>query len=429
MSVHFITGPSNSGKTSLLHGVFGGYKTTGHDVPSILESAEYMDDATEAWIRQHMSGCTNVLCVDEAEINDNTDHSSHVQAIQRMLYTIPMGGTVINRGGQTAEQRMSYKLRMPVLMAAIKMNKDPVFLSRVFVIELVKDIKHRPIDDYIYEYFTPSQIQQLKKDMTVALLPHIMNIMRLRDELHAELLKAPVDAAVTDRFIQSVLTGLTVYKYVDPEGHDAVELFKRMVHESRDRINSIQNVNLTNDILDAVLYTDLNIKTSQTANIANAVISARFLIMGGELSLLHGSGIGIFYDADEAKIIIVWKMVRHTVLLRAAQGLSRKSESELLNDVMDNMYVVHNVTMEYHRKIVKLFKLEELHGPSDYTVLRAEYFLAKEAQEALRERAKRDAETVKSKRIDYVDVCQNPDEPPPYMDSDIPLESDDLVFS
>lgn len=369
VNITFITGDKESGKTSLLNGLLGGMKSK-HEVPSLLEPAIFMSDATAAALYQTMHGSSQLFVLDEAEQSEkhNTSHDDNIKEIVRMLYSVPQGGVSIARGGATKDQRVEYFLRMPVIMAGIYLPTDSTFLSRVVVVYTVKDPGRQNLDDYIYDRFEEQDIEKLRKMITVGLLPKIPEIMSRRSVLRAKLSKLRGSVAnVSNRFLDSILTPLVVYEVA---GGDAEYLYTSILTRYKSRLEAIHEQDNINDIINACLYQPC-IRTSQDE--MSDIVNARSLIMNGEDNLLNAAESGVYYLRAKQWIVIIWRQAKFKSL-RYTSYYSME-ESSLRERCSKNQYVIPEITDEDHAYIQAKLRVQDVKASSGYTVIRADYLL------------------------------------------------------
>lgn len=383
VNVTFITGDSTSGKTSFARGLLGGYKS-GHNVPSILECANCATDASPAAIYQNMDSSSLMLSLDEAESKEDTDHSSRVNEIMTMIYSIPTGGATTERGGITADHRTSYFLRMPVLFAAIGLKTDPVFLTRVMVIYTKKETTRMDVGSFIDNNFDDAFIKKLRHSITTGLLHRIPEIIERKNVLYERLSKTETCIPVTSRFTISVLTVLTIYEML---GGDPIRMYKDIIEKNRGRLEAIHGNTFQSEILNAVLYSP-SIAASVDDGV-NSLVSPRKIILEGNIALLNNSDCGVYYLPDKAWIVIVWRLAKY-IILRSQYAYRKMDEASFVESVSKNAYVIHDISAEDHEYIKSQIGLTDIKNSAGYTVVSSSYLVGREEQEAFKEKAMRE---------------------------------------
>jgi len=369
VNIVYITGESESGKTSLLKGLLGGTRNRGHEVEPLLESAYFDSDTTMAGIYQTLDRSSITMLYDEAEVSDkhNTTHDKRTEEIQRITMALPQGGISITRGGQTASQRSEYFLRMPLIMAGINLPADKVFLSRVLVIYTRKEYGHRSLADYIYEQFSHDDLADLRRDITIALLPHIPYLLRRRKQYKQELTMLSEGRKVSDRFLDNILTSLVVYELVS--GEDGKELFKAIYEKNRDRLESIHGSDDTSAVITSCLYNE-SVKITYEDGL-NDFTSVRTLLQNEQYTQLNQKECGVYYYAPKDWIIIFWRQAKYSVLRYDRYG--RYPEESLKEQVSKTKFVVPEVSQEDHESIKAALGIRELRSPHEYSVIKGDY--------------------------------------------------------
>ena len=347
---------------------------TGHDVPPLLEAARFATDATPAWIYQEMSGDSRLLSLDEAEFGQDTEHARRVLEIQTLLYSIPTGGVTTSRGGATMEQRAQYHLRMPVIMAAINMNVDPDFMTRVMVIRTQRDPTRRNIGDYLADLFSDMHFAEIRRSITSCLLHPIPEICVRKATLSKILSETETGVPVSSRFIVSVLTVLTVYEMC---GGDPVTLYRNLITCNRSRLEALNCTKHESDLLNAVLYTPC---IAAITDDLRDVVSARDLIKTHSVAMLNSSSSGVYYLPDRGWIVLVWRQIRYTVF-RYNPRYKMMDDSALFEAAARNAYTL-NLSPEEHTELRQELDLTDVKHSQGYTVLDSQYLLNADQQQA-----------------------------------------------
>lgn len=371
----FLTGESTSGKSSFVQGLVGGRKNQQSDIPAILESSWSTTDASKASIYQKLGGSSIMLCLDEAESTGMSGHSQNNREIMEMMFGVPTGGSTVTRGSASGTESRNYEMKFPILMAATKLPRDDVFLTRVLVVYTKKDYSHKNVGDFIHENFTEPQVQKLKKSITTAFLADLPEVIERIRTLTAELRKIETNPPVTSRFIESVVAILAVYEMTgtadDP--HDASELYKQIIEANRSRLETLLSASNQSDTITAILYKKA---IAVTADGTRDMRSARDLIMegGDSINILNNSNSGVYYIEDEHLLVFHWNTVRYLILSQIP-SLRFMDVGALRESVAKNKYIMTNVDAKLHKKIVKEFSLKDAKTPAAYSVVDFRYLV------------------------------------------------------
>lgn len=370
VNITYVTGEKESGKTTLVNGLLGGGENNTL-TPTILEAAVTNFDASTAAMYQMMVGSSRLFVLDEAEFskNHNTKHDQQNQEMVRMMYSMPQGGVTIRRGGATKEQSVSYFLRMPILMAGINLPADSTFLSRVFVVYTEKDRARRDLGDYIAEHFSDVELERIRNNVTIGLLPYIPEIITRRVKLREELSRAGGEVAhISNRFLSSILTPLAVY---DLMGFDANKLYRSILTKYKDRLEAIHSQDSQSGVITAALFSKA-VKVTLDDNMQDFV-SPRHLIMNHEYTVLNQADCGVYYLPDDGgdMIIIVWRQAKYDVLRHTPYGW--QEEQALREQAQHSNFVIPDISKEQDIFIRDVLNLTDVKNASQYTVLDATY--------------------------------------------------------
>ena len=381
VSMIFLQGQSTSGKTFFTQGLLGGLRDHTHQVPPLLEGAKYAMNATPAWLQREANKSTLLMCLDEVEDDQKTDHGDRMKEIQHMLYSVPTGGSVITRAGQDADKKIDYFMCMPVIMAGIKMYSDNVFMSRIFVLQTEKSVGMPSQEEAISSMFTDEEFADIRRQTTIAMLPYMPQLV-----LRANVIKRKLDASTkiaggNTRFVRLVLPALAVLSLADPD-EDIDALYLKLVDINRDRLEAINHTESMNDVLDAVLNLP-GIKAPNSEGITDYQ-RARTLIQNGEIILLNNADCGVYCIPSKKWIIVIWKVARHNIF-RQTYRYASMSEASLREAALQSTFIVKDVSTEEHDFIVKYLNKPDIHSRTEYSVLKLDAIMTKEDQDALAE--------------------------------------------
>ena len=371
INITMLTGGKESGKTTLAGGLLSGSGAKRHECPHILESVFQMDDATLPALYQNMEGKSHLVVIDEAENGKKytSRKDDNFKEIIRMAHSLPMGGTNILRGGKDKADKKEYFLRFPMLLASINMPADSVFLSRTVIVSTKKNMDHKPIPQYLDEHFTMGEIESLRKDVTLGLLPHIPELIANRKKLGAELLKASKGIArVSNRFMECVITPLTVYQML---GKDPVKLYKDMLRTNKSRLESIHSQDGQSELLTACLYST-QLKITTTENVTDFV-SVKSLLMSQDYTAINNSDSGVYFIPEKRWIVIVWRQAKFGVLSKSQ--FASTEEGALREDAQRNAFVMEEITEVEHNVVKGSLGLRDVQSSAAYSILDLDYLL------------------------------------------------------
>lgn len=334
------------------------------------------------------------MCLDEAEARQNSDHSGRVSAFQELAFSIPFGGATMSRGGATASGRTSYTMQMPVVMAAINMAANPTFLNRVVPVYTEKDINRKNVGVYVWENFTSQDIERIRKNVTLAFLDKLPKLVGRIGGLRKELAKIQTSVKVSDRYITIYLPALLVIDYL---GLDACEMFRQIVEHNSALIENLNGQDFHSDLLNAVLYTPaIRFTPSEGAN--SILVAAQYMIQSGDIVALNKSGCGVAILPDRGWIVIFWRDAKYSLLKQTEYRYT--DEASLRESVAKNRYLVHGLTKEDHRYIVKTLGRTDIKTQTQYSVIDAGFILSEEQVELMRKEAMDNSQKDRKKAAD-----------------------------
>jgi hypothetical protein len=311
--------------------------------------------------------------MDEAESRKNTEHSSRVDSVMDLLYSLSFGGSEMKRGGANPDSRTTYSLAMPVVMSAINMPSDPVFMSRVVPVYTQKEVGRTNLSTYIFQHFTESDITRIRKSITLCMLDKLPAICSRLATLAATLSKVETEIKVDDRFRKITMAALAVYDFM---GFDAVDMYKKLVAKNKTLIESLNSTEYQSDVINAILYTQV-IQVTLDSN-ERRLMSAKDCIFSGDIAALNNSAVGIYYIPERFWIVIAWHDVKYKILNKSPEHC-RYDEASLRQAVSKNKYVV-NITDD-DLMFVKSFLSghgQDIKNKANCTIVSASYLMERE---------------------------------------------------
>jgi hypothetical protein len=372
VNITLLTGESSSGKTTLSAGLLGGIDGKTNDCPSILESVIQVDNATLPAIYQNTDGKSHLVVFDESEqgAEYNQRYSEVLAEFIRLSHSIPHGGVIVRRGGRTKQELKDYLLRFPILMTAINVPSNRTFLSRTVEVRTRKILNHTPAPEFIEKHYSPAQLQTLRKNITLGLLPHIPELMQIRQRLSVDLRDIGFEIAKVDsRYLNNVLTPLAVHSFL---GGDAKELYSGILTEDKGKLEAIHNKDPQNDLLNTCLYTHC-IKVTTGASIIDQV-SAQDLLLKKDYNILNASSCGVYYSMVLQAIVIVWRRAKFGALV--GTKYVGWEVSVLREAAQKTELAIPNITQDQHNAIKNELHLLDVHSPSAYSVIDISYLIS-----------------------------------------------------
>lgn len=327
----FITGDAESGKTTLIQYLLGGTSNTSTvDDITILESANYVLEATSAAIFQKFNKTTLTICLDETEESASHTTKSDIDkmGIQRGIYNVPTGGGHRIRGTPDGKTTNSTTIQCPIIMAGINPPKDSTLLTRMMMIHTKKTYGFHNVRTAILSRYGEDEIIDLRQAITLMFLPDLYKIKEFASEFRKELsILGNEVTKSSDRFINTISAGVTILKYLNNKGmvdypeeyKDLEELFgnniiaenlyKNILLTYKDSIEAVHNTQGHADLIYTCLYTELIRDAHSKSNKGSRPIN--IIAAGGSKdNSLNLSDVGIYVDRPLGVIFFDWQRIR-----------------------------------------------------------------------------------------------------------------------
>jgi len=265
----FITGETSSGKSNLLS-IFGGIQ-----VPTIRLnlSSQGIDDYTKPGIVYSTDRDTRMLALDEFELDgQKRDHCIQILEVLRGIVTGQSRRVVGRKDGQG--YRAAY-LGMSVMLAGIAGAERPQDLNRMLIIEMNKTEARDSPENIILKNLGIEGVQQLARQVTIALYPRVPEILKHYTEIKQQFpkLNSMLPFKIEWRYASSLFGVLAFLKYL---GHDWQAFLRKFVARNATTIHRAASINESESLFkDMLSFGDLYLfdqkrKTSAGAILGNA---------------------------------------------------------------------------------------------------------------------------------------------------------------
>jgi len=290
----FITGDTNSGKSSLLS-IFTG---TGYKGAQLLYCSQGHEDYTAAGIAGFADSDTKLLALDEFESGDD-DKGTHVNRIFEMFRGLVSGqaNRVRGRADGTAFRQT---FRLPVIFSAIKTAERPQDLNRMLTIEMQKiPDKTKPVE-VLLETIGKDRIKEMGEEITVGMYPEALELARIEREISTEysvLKKQRPEMAMEWRLASSLFPVLAVLHMI---GRDWKDFMVRYVTEHEYDLKQTAVASETQGFLKAIMRNPC----IPQADGPNVTIS-QLLVSAEQRDDINASNKGIYFDEKTKSLLIL----------------------------------------------------------------------------------------------------------------------------
>jgi len=348
-SSNLVTGELSSGKSRFVGGLIGG-----SEFPriNIVAHARSMSGYTAAGIRQGRDGSSLGLVLDEFE-DAGTDETKtkRVRGVLEMLRDQISEAPIHHTIGTTTGKERSYRLRFPLVVAAIRPLQDAASMSRFVVFETVKHPGIRDPQEAILSMIDADEIERLRRDLVVGLLRHVPRLRELEMAAREVLAKELPSVPTRTRETYAPVVAMMDLIHEDaarrgeptraPDGLSFARQFAATRVEHTARQNSAA---ISSQILDAVLAIAVETRDYPTTR-----RSVRQILAETRTKDPMQITPGVYYDPEQHQLVVAWGEVsqqlgdawrKHsaTSLRQLAEREARHVSDETnISDVIQNL--------------------------------------------------------------------------------------------
>lgn len=356
-----------SGKSRFTAGFVGG---SGFGSINIVAHAKAMQGYTAAAIRQQHNNCSLTLCLEEFEDYGGNDAKS--VAVRKVLELCRdlIAENVVNWSiGTTTGESKTYHLRFPLVASAIRPLRDAASLSRFVQFELVKDPGHKDPVDAITERFGEATIALTRHDMVVGLVPHMLELRRLQEEVKKEYSTGvTLPAHASSRFRESLYPVITMIKLLcniakatgrSDQVPDYHQFSYDFCESRREQLARLKTTSENEQIFQTILAAQL--QTAQVGDKDQMAGQTNIRSMIGDLNKpddINKTKHGIYIDNKMEWMVINW--------VEATQGLLyqtkyRTDTPTYLKTISERS--THHISSDDIRRARVLERLQDVMGP------------------------------------------------------------------
>ena len=298
---------SQTGKSKLAMGLIGG-----KSFPRIhiLSAAVGMDQYTPAGVRQYMGNKARPLVLDEFEDEGGNEKKTRVvRDILEMFRNLTGEDNSINYGSRSGEA-VRQSMNMFVFVASIRKPDKVQDVNRMIPIELMKGDVDDPVIT-ITEALGDEFIADLKRDLDVALLPHVKNIQAEYGEVAKFYGKGENrPKGVEPRFMEALVPALTVMKIL---GEDHQSFAKEFCVLRKDELVNTTQQSETAQLVNWI-FESPQIPTRNENGDMQRVNLLSLLSSSGTRRTINSTGVGVYYDDAQDLLVVNWNQALQTLL-------------------------------------------------------------------------------------------------------------------
>lgn len=310
-----LNAEAQSGKSRFVSGFIGG---TGFPSIHMVPSAKALQIYSAAAIRSQWNNCALTLCLEEFEDSGGLDKKAvTVRNVLELTRDLISENFVDVSIGTASGGSRKYKLRFPMVCAAIKPLRDAASLSRFIVFELTKD--DRRIDPVIAltERWGEEGLALVRHQVATGLLKHMPRLRQLQREIEKEFASgASLPNHVPSRFREALFPILAMLKLVaeQPGGAEVVD-YKQFAWDfcesRREALTRLKTTSENETLFESVLSSMFQINSD--ANISHVTNVRSMLVNQNQLDDINKTHKGVFFDAANEWLLVHW--------IEASQGV------------------------------------------------------------------------------------------------------------
>lgn len=321
MGVHADTA---AGKSRLLMGLIGG-----SDFPRmhLIAAARGMPSFTAAGIRQTTNNSSRPLCLDEFEDEGTGDRKGKVVTETFEMFRNLTGENNTYTMGQRSGDPVTYTLNYPVFIAAINKAKKVQDANRTITIHLKKVPNKADPQQVIIQMYGVQRLEQLKQDLSIALLPHTAKLQTVYREIEVEYGQgAGHNLRIDQRYFEGLYPALATMKFLGLDYRtfltDFCEANKEAFRVGATRTDSME-------LFDYVCRSPkLTVRSQDGGHDRQTMSLIQLLATPESRALINQTNSGLYFDEVQQVLLVDWTAAVQVVL---SQHPRYSRESNLYN--------------------------------------------------------------------------------------------------
>jgi hypothetical protein len=299
--VLFLTGDSNSGKTSFVSSI----SPIGYAGLRLLWCSQGNDGYTAAATARNMDGDSRLMVLDEFERNDDSK-GAHIQAILSMTRGLVsghatrvlsnMGGTSSTGAGSTTTDQY---FRLPVVFAGIQGAEQLQDLNRLLIVTTQRKLFHTNPQQSVYAAFTIERLDEMQVELNAGIYAYADDLRTISEDLRKNYHKMCIrlNVQAEERWATGLMPALAVMKLI---GLDYEAFFQAYVEAHKYTIKRVETTTESHAALTSIMH-NACIKQVDGPNIS----LAQLLVIPERRSEVNSANKGVFYDPETQQILFL----------------------------------------------------------------------------------------------------------------------------
>jgi len=313
LSMVDIAGETHSGKTTLMQ-VIGGNEFS--DI-RLCEAVLVIDDFSAAGIRQAMNGVRLRMFLDEFEDDDIGNRPNRrslaVRDVLELIRSMTSGSSKILRGTASGDH-LEYNLHFPATVGGIFTMQEPRDINRFVHIRTQRMEGCRDPVTPIRENFTSDELMDLRRGITLCLLPRIPTLLKAYEDAKHEFAdNASLPSNIMTRMKDHFLPIVAILKLVGADYTTFLAEFSKIKMEEMEEQGGM--VQESASIWDHLLYTQFDLsRFAPDSDLAGYTSISKILTNHTTRLQLNASDAGVYYIERKKWMVVFWQKAMTGIL-------------------------------------------------------------------------------------------------------------------
>jgi hypothetical protein len=302
---------TRAGKSKMVMGLIGG---TDFSRIHVMASAIGMPNFTPAGIKQRMNNVSRPLCLDEFEDEGSGDKKSRTVTESYELFRSLLGENNAVLQGSRSGEYVNFRLVFNLFVASINRARKSQDANRMVTVYMERvDNRPDPVQILLQEYGS-TYIEQLKHDLSIALLPHIAKLQQAYAEIEVEFSKPGARPSTIDsRIFEGLYQALSVMKVL---GLDYKTFASEFCEANKEVLTVAASQTDTMQVFDWLTQTAcISTRLSSDGKDRHEANVLQMLSTPELRSEINISATGIFFDEPSQLLVVNWTMAIQRVFM------------------------------------------------------------------------------------------------------------------
>ena len=292
--VLFVTGESNSGKSTLLASLAGG----GIKQLQLLYASQIWTRYSESSVAQHGADDSRLMVLDEFESKGR--NSGAIEAIFELYRGLVNGSATRTKSTQHGTGTINRFIKHPVVLAGIAGAEKEQDLNRIVQVEMKRvQFKDGPAIA-IEREMGLEKIKEMARDIAVGMYPHVPKLKEYAKEIQHEFaeFQSELKVKVEYRYVSGLYSVFAVMKLI---GLDWKEFFKEYVIRN-ERVFTAVNSSSESENLWKAMLSNPKVVDTETKAVAPILPLLRDSM---QWDMINSSATGVYYDESTQLLLVL----------------------------------------------------------------------------------------------------------------------------